>query len=359
MAVLLKKFKWVIILLAFFLVIFIVVNILFAIFARQIVIDQIQDNLKLPAKLASISLSLPLCVNLSGLEVGSLAKVKKLSVSINPLGFLAKKVVISNLSMLEPQIFLTQGADGSMNLPVLKQGGSPPPVYLTGVHIKNGRVIFTDKKVSSSGNRIIIEKIDLDASKDMLPVTSLNVRFDFSADFTDAGNNHSGNVSAGGWVDFGPKNMDAKIQVKDLEITQFAPYYGNFISNKKISSGKLNLSSILKAKNNQLEIANSFRLSGLVYAQQAQEGLGELSGLDMVKNTLDLFTDKSGNLDLDFTINTRLDNPVLDANKVKGIILKAAMKNLANQSPDELADKVIDTMEKIKKFSKGLKEIFN
>ncbi|MFA5005654.1 MAG: hypothetical protein WC561_06000, partial [Candidatus Omnitrophota bacterium] len=72
MGALLKKFKWVMILLAVFLVIFIVINILFSIFARQIVIDQIQDNLKLPAKLKSISLSLPLCVNLSELEVGSL-----------------------------------------------------------------------------------------------------------------------------------------------------------------------------------------------------------------------------------------------------------------------------------------------
>jgi uncharacterized protein involved in outer membrane biogenesis len=347
-AVLLKKFKWLIILLVVFLVIFIVVNILFGIFARQIVIDQIQNNLNTPVKLESISLSLPLCVNLSGLEVGSLAKVKKLSVSINPLGFLAKKVVISNLSMLEPQIFLTQGADGSMNLPVLKQGGNPPPVYLTGIQIKNGRVIFTDKKVSSGITQIIIEKLRLNASKDMLPVTSLNVRFDFSADFTDTADNRLGNVSAEGWVDLGPKNMDAKIQVKDLEITQFAPYYGNFISNKKISSGKLNLTSMLKAKNNQLEIVNNFRLSGLVYAQQEQ-----------VKNALDLFTDKSGNLDLEFTINTQLDKPALDPDKLKGMILKAAMKNLANQPPEELAEKVMDTVDKIKEFSKGLKEIFN
>ena len=359
MAVLLKKFKWLIILLVVFLVIFIVVNILFGIFARQIVIDQIQNNLNTPVKLESISLSLPLCVNLSGLEVGSLAKVKKLSVSINPLGFLAKKVVISNLSMLEPQIFLTQGADGSMNLPVLKQGGNPPPVYLTGIQIKNGRVIFTDKKVSSGITQIIIEKLRLNASKDMLPVTSLNVRFDFSADFTDTADNRLGNVSAEGWVDLGPKNMDAKIQVKDLEITQFAPYYGNFISNKKISSGKLNLTSMLKAKNNQLEIVNNFRLSGLVYAQQEQGGIGELSGLDMVKNALDLFTDKSGNLDLEFTINTQLDKPALDPDKLKGMILKAAMKNLANQPPEELAEKVMDTVDKIKEFSKGLKEIFN
>ena len=153
--------------------------------------------------------------------------------------------------------------------------------------------------------------------------------------------------------------MDAKIQVKDLEITQFAPYYGNFISNKKISSGKLNLTSMLKAKNNQLEIVNNFRLSGLVYAQQEQGGIEELSGLDMVKNALDLFTDKSGNLDLEFTINTQLDKPALDPDKLKGMILKAAMKNLANQPPEELAEKVMDTVDKIKEFSKGLKEIFN
>jgi hypothetical protein len=345
------------ILLAVFLVIFIVINILFSIFARQIVIDQIQDNLKLPAKLKSISLSLPLCVNLSELEVGSLLKAKKLSVSINPLGFLAGKVAISNLSILEPEVNLTQGADGSMNLPVLKQGGNPPPVYLTGMHIRNGRVVFTDKKVSSGATRIIIGQLNLNAVKDMLPPTSLKVRFDFSAELTNGAANHLGSVLAEGWVDMAAKDMDAKLQVKALEITQFAPYYGNFISNKKISSGKLGLTSIFKAKNNQLQIASNFRLFGLVYEESDE--LQELSGLDMVKNTLDLFTDKSGNLDLEFTINTQLDKPALDPDKLKRMILKAAMKNLANQPPEELAEKVMDTVDKIKNFSKGLKEIFN
>ncbi len=359
MPVFLKKFKLWIILLAVFLGVFIVVNLLFGIFARQIVIDQIQQNLNTPAKLKSISLSLPLCVNLSELEIGSLVKAKRISVSVNPLGFLAGKVVIGNLSIFEPEITLEQSADGTMNLPVLKQGGKQPPVYLTGLHIRNGRVIFTDKKVSSGGVKIIIDKLNLNVSKAILPVTALNVRFDLSAGFTDSAANPLGSVLAKGWVDMSAKDMDAKLQVKDLEITQFEPYFGNFISNKKISAGKLNLTSLFKAKDDQLEIANNFRLFGLTYAQQ--ENTQESSGLDldMVKNTLDLFTDKSGNLDLEFTINTRLDNPALDADKLKRIILKAAVRNLSNQSPDELANKVRDTVEKIKGFSKGLKAIFN
>jgi hypothetical protein len=359
---LLKKFKWLIFLLGFLLVLFILAKLIFGIFGRQIVVDQIQKNLNTTAKLKSIDLSLPLRVHLSQLEIGTLVKIKQVSISINPLGFFAGKLVINNLDLLEPEITLLQSAPGKFNLPVPKQtGGKPPDIYLAGLQIKNGKVIFTDKTVTSADYELIVDKINLNLAKDIFPPTSLNMRFDFSADFTDKSGGALGSLFAKGWVDMAAKNMDAKLELKGLEVAQFAPYYGNFISHKKISTGKLDLTSLFKAKDNQLEITNNLRLFALVYGQQnmAKDSFEELSGLDITQNTLDLFADESGNLDFEFTINTLLDKPALDPNKVKGIILNAAMKNLANQSPVDLASKVLKTVEKIKNFTDGLKSIGN
>ncbi|MDD5166962.1 MAG: hypothetical protein PHQ57_06210, partial [Candidatus Omnitrophica bacterium] len=80
--------------------------------------------------------------------------------------------------------------------------------------------------------------------------------------------------------------------------------------------------------------------------------------LDLFKSTLDFFTDKEGNLNLEFEINTRLDKPAITRAELHKIILNAAKRNLSNQSPQELYEKVSDTVKQFKKFGKELKDIF-
>jgi hypothetical protein len=255
-------------------------------------------------------------------------------------------------------INLEQNEAGSLNLPKLKEKGKALPVFLIALTIKNGKLIFTDKKLNPEGYKIIIDKIDADVSKVMFPPTSLNTRFKLDAILTDANARTLASVDTSGWIDFGPKNMDATLRIKDCDITYFAPYYGNFITNKKLLSARLNLASVLKAENNALTIETNFKLSDLVYAKEEQPKEAELPKLDLVKNTLDLFTDKEGNLILDFSINTKLDNPGINIPGLKRAILSAAVKNLSNQPPEALIEKVTNTIQQFKDFGKGLKNIF-
>jgi hypothetical protein len=151
--------------------------------------------------------------------------------------------------------------------------------------------------------------------------------------------------------------MDMDLKLDGLDVTYFSPYYGNFISNKKLLSANLDLKTKFKSKDNNLDILTNFRLSRLNYAQQLQQE-GELPELDLTRNALDLFTDAKGNLILDFDINTKMDNPNVSIEQLKRIILKAAAKNLANQSPEDLIKKVNDNIEQFKAFGKSLEGIF-
>jgi hypothetical protein len=338
---------------------FICSGIAIALYGKNIVVSQIEKNLKMKASLASMSLSLPFNINLTDVKIGNLLAADRIIVSPNILGVFSGKIILTGLTIINPVINIEQYANGTLNLPKLEHKAKSPPLLLTGLTVENGRFTFIDKKISSDGFRIIMDNVNARIYKVMLPPTSLNTKFRLSTSFIRPDGSSLGNASASGWVDFGPKDMDAILEIKDLDIAYFHPYYGNIISDKKLLSARLNLASNLKAENNNLTVVSDFRLSDLVYAKEedvAKER--EQSYFDLAKNALDIFSDEKGNLDLEFTINTKLDNPDISSDELKKAILNAAVKNLSNQPPDKLREKISNTIEQFKEFGKELKDIF-
>jgi len=350
-----KKFKIIIWILAVFLVLFFAASILVSIYTPRIIEQQIEQNLKLKTSLRKVSLTLPFTITLEGLELGDLASIKKISLSPDLIGLIFGKIVIHGLNIMEPVINLVQSADGKLNLPVLEQKGKPPAIYLTGFRLENGKIIFTDRKVIADGFQVIVNKLDVRVSKVVMPITSLAADFKVSAELINAKGNVFGNVVFNGWLDYLAKDIDAKLEVINLDVTNFSPYYGNFISNKKLTSARLDLDSTFKAKNNALEVLTKFNLSKIVYASTQEEPLTDLS---LIKDALDFFVDPNGNLKLEFKVKTALDHPALSSKQLKSIILKAAAKNLTSQSPQQLVDKVANVINKYKDLGKELKNIF-
>ena len=348
-----KKFKVLFLIVVIFLVIFVIAGILVGVYAPKIVEDQIRQNLKIKTSLGKISLSLPFVVTLERLEVGDLASIKKISFSPNLIALIFGKVVIHGLTITEPVINLVESPDGKLNLPVLEQKGKGLKIYPTSLNLRDGKIIFTDRKVSPAGYQVIVNKLYIKVSKVSLPLQSLATNFDLSAQLDTPLGEAFGKITFSGWLDYLAKDMDAKLEVKEMDVTNFSPYYGNFISNKKLLSANLNLGSTFKAKNNALNIITDLNLTNLVY-EKTEEKLG----LELAKNTLDLFTDAFGNLNLVFDIDTKLDNPAITQDKLKKIILKAAMKNLSSQSPEQLVDKVSKVIDQYKNLGKELKSIF-
>jgi uncharacterized protein involved in outer membrane biogenesis len=360
-----KKFKVIFLIGAVLLIFFFLANILIGIYAPKVVEQQIEQNLKLKASLGKIGLSLPFTVTLERLEIGNLASIKKISLTPDLIALLFGKIVIHGLHIVEPVINLEQSADGKLNLPVseqkgkssppvAEQKGTPPAIYLTGFNLRNGKIIFTDRKVDPKGFQVIIGKLNVKVAKVSLPITSLATNFSMNAELINSQGSPFGKIDFNGWLDYSAKDLDAKLEVRDMDLTNLSRYYGNFISNRKLSQAILDLNSTFKAKNNALQIITHFNLSKLIYAQTEME---QRLNLDLTKNALDLFTGSDGNLNLEFKINTLLDKPALDQKKIYSIILKAAAKNLANQS-GELVDKVVNAMDKYKGLGKELKNIF-
>lgn len=338
-------------------VIFVILNLIVPSFAKKIIVEQIEENLKVRVSLGGVNITPPLSINLIDLKIGDLFQADRVSVSPNILGFFAGKIVLSSVALINPVITVEQSSGGKLNLPQLEQKVKQPPVFIAGLVIRNGKVVFNDKKVSPQGFKIILSRINADISKVALPITSLKTNFKLSGDFLKPDNKRIGSIHLSGWLDFGPKDLDGVLEVKDLDISYFSPYYGSFISSKKLLSAKLNTKTTFKSRNNNLDTLTNLRLSDLVYAKYEEDEL-QVPSLNLSRNALDFFTDSKGNLDLEFSIGTKLDNPNISIEQLEKVMLKAAAKNLANQSPEELIKKVSDNIEQFRAFGKGLEKIF-
>lgn len=347
-----KPAKVIIWILGVILAVFLVLDVIFILFGKTIVAGQIEKALKLKASLGNISVRFPLTVSFKDLEIKDLIRADSISLSPSALGFLAGKVILNNLIIDRPLITLVRDADGKLNLPKLEQKGKQPPILMAGLRINNGRFIFSDKKISQEGYQVIVDKINVDISKVTLPPTSLYTNFKVSAILLDRQGNPAGEAGLNGWIDFGPKDMDGRLELKDIEAAPLAPYLQDMIKVKKLLSARIGLSADLKAKNNNLAVK-----CHMEFARQARPDKQDSSS-DIASDVLSLFSDDAGRMAFDFTINTKLDNPKLNSLNMKGIIGQAAVDNIASQPPENVIEKVKDTVEKFKDIGDSFKDIF-
>jgi len=352
-----KKLPKIIIGIAIFLVIiFFLAGVGIAVFGKQIVLSQIEKNLKKKATLGNINISLPLAASIRKLDIQGLVKIDSLYIRPSLLGLLAGKILLSEVSLVRPEIILEMDEQGKLNF-MLPAGGKPPPVLVTGLDIKEGRFIFVDRKIDPAGYKVVINKLNVSIHKASFPPTSLLTRFSLSASLGDKPDTSAGVASAFGWIDFGPKDMEGKLELKEIDLTQLAPYYRKFIADKNLTSGKLSFVSDLKAEKNDLTAKCKAEVTNLVYAKR-EPAEGEEQKVDVLPEVLNLFSNDSGKIAFDFTIRTKLDNPSINPKELRGILGMAALQNIANQSPEKLKGNFKDMEKQFKDVGKAFKEMF-
>jgi hypothetical protein len=352
-----KIFKIIIWIALFLAVIFLLLNIAIALFGKAIVAGQIEKNLKLKAKLESMSISFPLSVNIRNLDIQGLAKIDSLSARPSILGFLAGKVVLNELTVVRPKISVEMDSNGKLNLPAFSAKGKQPPILLAGLKVKEGSLIFIDKKVDPAGYKIMVNNINADIAKATFPPTSLFTRFNLSAFLVDNQNAPKGKAAASGWIDFGPKNMEGRVELKDIDVTYLAPYYQTFSPAKKLASGKLNFTSDLKAENNDLIGKCHLEVVDLVYEKETPAE-GQPAAPDLAASVLNMLSGNTGKIAFDFTLKTKLDNPKINLKDLQGMFAQSAIQNIVNQPPENIIKNAKDLEKQFKDFGKTMKEMW-
>jgi len=331
---------------------------------EEILVEQLEARLGMEVELEEVTLKLPLSVNLKKLELSDIAKVKEVSFTPILPGLLSGRIIIDDLRLVEPVIKLIKNSDGSLNfsLPAQETEGAEPPfeVIISGLKVEEGEVSYLDRSVSSDGVKTKLDHLNLDISKTLFPLNRINLKYRLSCEVLDAADLKIGSLSGRGWVNLINKSARGNLLVDNLDIIYFRPYYGDLISKKKLLSASLSLDSQAEAEDNDLEIKSTLLLSNLVYESGAPADDSEVS-LDIssiIGKTLDLFMDESGRLELNFTLNTKLDSPRISVNQLKKAIVAAALKNLTGQSPQRIIEKFESIAERFKDFGKQIEGVY-
>ena len=354
-----KRIIWIVVIIT---IIYVVLNIGVSSFGKKLLVSRIESIVKQKTSVQGLNISFPLTVNINSLNIEGLFKADFISASPSILGFLAGKIVLNELKVIRPELTIVRNHDNSYNLPKFDSKGKPPQVFLAGLKIRNGKFIFFDKKSDTLGSnengyKVAVNSIYVNVSKIIFPPTSLFTRFKLSALVGDSQGIPKGRISGAGWIDFGKKDMDGKLELSDMDATYLAPYYGGMISTKKLVSAKLNFTTGLKAKNNNLTVKCHTEFSDVIYEKPAEK-TEKISDIDLVPNAMKLFSDATGKIVFDFSINTKLDNPRIDLLNMQGTMAQAAGQNLANQNPADVIQKIKDNVDQFKQIGKDLKEMF-
>jgi hypothetical protein len=340
-------------------VITVVLSVLVSRFGAPFVAAQIARDLKIWVRVERVRIGFPLSVLLTKLELKEFVAFDEITVYPSLIGMLAGKVVLNKVVVRHPVITLVRSADGTVRFPVTlpEQKGKAPGIVLAGLNVERGVVTFIDKTVSDPGYALVLESVAVDIRRASALPGSGTVLFSASAQIGNVKGTVPGTLSFSGWIDPGPRNMAGSMRIAGIEIASFAPYYGNMISAKKLTSGKLDFKADLKSKNNDLTADCHFELKNLVYAQDAPPE-GSLGMPDMLPGALDFFADENGVIALDFPLRTRLDNPSIDPKVLQKVIMEAALRKLSNRPPEKNADSLDGVVDQFKKLKINLKGIF-
>jgi len=316
--------------------------------SSDIFINQIERCLGVKAAAAEVRYVFPSTILIRDLRVGDQLKADGLLVTPSIAGFFLKRAVVFNeILVTAPDARVVRRSDKTLDFglpascgPVPAPQGPPPqapaaaakkalPIYVSHLKVLNGRVTFIDEAVGTPPFRADLLDIRIEARRASL-LEPLRLKVEAAARLE--GENEEaapGRLIGTGEYDLRTRNGTARLDVTDVALTLFEPYYVEYLQ-KRIQSGKATLGGDFRVDGNDLSGDCRLSLDGMDFQEpQAQEAGGTPSeqpqgaSWDDVKNAaIPLLFSAVGEASFEFSFRTRLDRPRFENVKMKGVFAK-------------------------------------
>ncbi|MFQ5680677.1 MAG: DUF748 domain-containing protein [Candidatus Omnitrophota bacterium] len=343
---------------------FLVLYLLAPLLAKEEVEKRLQQLVGRSTTIRSLSLSPPLRLSLDGLRIEGLATVENITISPSLLGMFSGRLALNNVTIRRPQISLRRQRQGGFGLvglankaaggkmkdrekpvaPVDGAGdkGSGPGIIVADIRIIDGRVSVSDEK---RGISFDIEKIEAHIFKAGILPSPLVVNYRISASVP-CGAADAAALRGKGWVDWTHKDMQGNLDVTGIDAAFFRPYFRRLIpGGEGAPRFTADLDIVMSAKSNDLVARCGVSLKSASVSDKA----GADSLPDQVMRALDvnLLKDSKGEINLELTLNTRLDRPRWENVKFKGKIFRNVINN-AIKRPQAIVDSAREIGKQIK-----------
>jgi hypothetical protein len=252
---------------------------------------------------------------LPALPVEQPAEVSQQKAEVKPEEKPAESLKALDAQPQAPQNVLTQPEKTSTPTPKMPR----VKVVIKHLIIENGELNLTDRSVGTEALKILVREVNLDATNVCLFPETAITNFDLKASIPWSNSKQEGRVEAEGWVNFFKKDMQATLKVKDIDGIHFAPYYSGWFNLEKshIEKAKLNFTSAINSLHNDLTAACHFELTEVEFKKRAPDEQPEKAE-KFASLVIGLFKAiGQGNVVLDFTIKTKMDDPQFSFGDIK------------------------------------------
>ncbi|MFY9402497.1 MAG: hypothetical protein WAQ07_03700 [Candidatus Omnitrophota bacterium] len=291
---------------------------------KAILINQIQRITHKKTTIDYFSITPILRIDIKGLDVQGLAKSSKVSTSISIVNLLRGRVVLRNLTFIQPEFFVNKTppevANPSIYSATLNPSVKPPPAPkeakpvsfgILRLDIRDGKVIFIDQTIKSGSIKISVEEISAYIKNFYLYPVFAITEFKLSAIIPWKEGEDKGKLELDGWINTHKGDMSATCKVNDIDAIYLYPYYSTWVDLKKarIEKAKLNFLSEIHGLNNDVTADCFLELTDMV-RKPLEIGEPEAKASKLTNAVLDRFKElDNGEVKLNFKIKTKMDSP--------------------------------------------------
>lgn len=286
-------------------------------------------------------------------------KTDRLVLEADVIGLLKKEYILSNLSFENPYILLEKDEKGRIVIPFPQKGskkkGEKPihPVFFKKMRVTNGSFDYLDRSVSRKPVLTKLRNVEFEFKDITFPLGDNFSSYNLSARIP--GNQYVGSLKSNGKIKLANKDMDGKVEIKRLDITDFKPYYQKK-GDVNVTRGIIDINMDLKIKSNEINSPGKAVLKDLEFKKGSRTGS---KFLNMPLSAIVSFLKNNNNeIVVNFVVQGNLNNPKFNLRENLMNKISLAMAEKLGLSIRSIGGAIVETSaEGIKELGKGTKGI--
>lgn len=302
-----------------------------------------------------------------------LAKAKEISADFYLMPLLFNKQVLRLVSLTRPEIVLHLDETGALKVPPFGKkddkkpaGKSEPGILFGNLVVTDGKITFIDHRVSKPATLTAFSEVNCDISNSFSAgLGKIVTKIDISGKIEG-----QGRFSVKGSGDFlsKPLSFDGDINIENIPLQEFLPYYGGFVP-VVVKSGNAGLYTKAVCDKGNLDVRSNAGIDNLVMepiGDPAQTVFFELKTSDVIE----FLKDENNTVRFSFNISGDLNKPDFKwgpeiRRAMANAMLRSFKEGVARiilKSPQEAGEKIGEmiggeTGDKIKKIGEKLQKI--
>jgi hypothetical protein len=306
---------------------------------KAILVRQLENFTHRKVSVGYFDLSLPLNLEMRNLDIQGLGKVESLYVSFSPLYLLTARIALNQVRITRPEVTLERfppktaepppqeksAGSGENSISKTAQPVEKPDVksdlnlIFKRLAILDGRLNFIDHTVGANEVKITVNGINFNLTNLYPSRYQAIASFELKGKVPWQEGKEQGKIQAEGWLNFHKKDMQATLNIQDIDGVYLYPYYAQWVDLEKarIESAKLNFSSNIQGLNDNVTADCHIELSDIISKPRAAEESEDKA--EKIRDfVLELFKalDK-GKIELNFTIKTKMSRPEFGFGNIK------------------------------------------